>query len=139
MTPDTPRPGTPAPHVPRQGKPARRWPDPGTPSGAVLYAVIAGLIVWIIISILSHVHIIISWHLSVTTVGLEPAPEELRSGSTAPLRPASPAPPVAACEEADGSGRDRRGEHQREIARPLVKNHANLDRVALSADAVTRR
>jgi len=37
----------------------------------VLYAVIAGLIVWIIISILSHVHIIISWHLSVTTVGSE--------------------------------------------------------------------
>src|SRR5215469_12170972 len=62
MTPDTPRRGTPAPHAPRQGKPARRWPDPGTPSGAVLYAVIAGLIVWIIISILSHVHVLISWH-----------------------------------------------------------------------------
>jgi hypothetical protein len=62
MTPDTPRPGTHAPHAPLQGKPARRWPDPGTPSGAVLYAVIAGLIVWIIISLLSHVHIIISWH-----------------------------------------------------------------------------
>jgi hypothetical protein len=62
MTPDTPRPGTPAPHAPRQREPARRWPDPSTPSGAVLYAVIAGLIVWITISILSHVHIIISWH-----------------------------------------------------------------------------
>ena len=35
---------------------------PQHPPGAVLYAVIAGLIVWITIAILSHVHIIISWH-----------------------------------------------------------------------------
>ena len=76
MTPDTPRPGTPAPHAPQQGphapqqgKPVRPWPDPGTPSGAVLHAVIAGLIVWIIVSILSHVHIIISWHLVTRRAG----------------------------------------------------------------------
>ncbi len=62
MTADTPRPEMPAPQAPRPGKPARRWPDPGTPSGAVLYAVIAGLIVWIIIGILSHVHIVVTWH-----------------------------------------------------------------------------
>ena len=62
MTPDTSHPGTPAPHAPRQGKPTRRWPDPDTPSGAVLYTAIAGLIVWIIINILSHVHITVIWH-----------------------------------------------------------------------------
>lgn len=47
----------------RPWKPAaRRWPEPATPQGAVLYAVIAGLIVWLLIDVLSHVHIYISWH-----------------------------------------------------------------------------
>jgi hypothetical protein len=62
MTSDTPSPGAPTPQAPSPTKPARRWPDPGTPRGAVLYAVIAGLIVWIIIGILSHIHILITWH-----------------------------------------------------------------------------
>lgn len=34
-------------------------PDPGTPGGVVLYAVIAGLIIWAITDILSH--IVILW------------------------------------------------------------------------------
>jgi hypothetical protein len=55
VTSGTPSPGAPAPQAPSPGKPVRRWPDPGTPWGAVLYAVIAGLIVWIIIGILSHI------------------------------------------------------------------------------------
>ena len=67
MTSGTPSPGAPAPQAPSPGKPVRRWPDPGTPWGAVLYAVIAGLIVWIIIGILSHIHILITWHLSPST------------------------------------------------------------------------
>lgn len=40
-------------------RPRRLLPDPGTPSGVVLYAVIAGLIIWAITAILSHV--VISW------------------------------------------------------------------------------
>jgi hypothetical protein len=39
---------------------AGHWPEPGTPLGAVLYAVIAGLILWLLISVLSHIQI--SWH-----------------------------------------------------------------------------
>jgi hypothetical protein len=39
-----------------------RWPEPSTPRGAVLYAVIAGLIVWLVVNVLSHVHVTISWH-----------------------------------------------------------------------------
>lgn len=34
-------------------------PDPATPLGVVLYAVIAGLIIWAITDILSH--IVIGW------------------------------------------------------------------------------
>jgi hypothetical protein len=67
VTVGTPSPGAPAPQAPSPGKPARRWPDPGAPWGAVLYAVIAGLIVWIIISILSHIDVLITWHLSPST------------------------------------------------------------------------
>ena len=78
MTPGTPSPGAPAPQAPSSGKPVRRWPDPGTPRGAVLYAVIAGLIVWTIISILSHIQILITWHLSPSTA------RSARSGSTRP-------------------------------------------------------
>jgi hypothetical protein len=47
------------PPPPRHG---RSWPEPATPQGAVLYAVIAGLIVWLVVSVLSHVQVSISWH-----------------------------------------------------------------------------
>ena len=61
MTAPIPGPRTPAPQPPRPDRGTLRWPDPTTPSGAVLYAVIAGLILWLIINILSHIHIIITW------------------------------------------------------------------------------
>lgn len=86
VTSGTPSPGAPAPQAPSPGKPARRWPDPGTPWGAVLYAVIAGLIVWIIISILSHIHILITWHLSPSTA------RSARPGCTRPPRARPPRP-----------------------------------------------
>ena len=57
-----PGPRTPAPQPPRPDKRSLRWPDASTPSGAVLYAVIAGMIVWIVVNVLSHVHIAITWH-----------------------------------------------------------------------------
>jgi hypothetical protein len=38
-----------------------RWPEPGSPRGAGLYAVIAGLIVWLLIGVLSHVQVYVSW------------------------------------------------------------------------------
>lgn len=44
-------------HHPQQ--PRGRLPDPGTPGGVVLYAVIAGVIIWAITDILSH--IVIGW------------------------------------------------------------------------------
>lgn len=40
----------------------RRWPDASTPWGAVLYAVVGGLIVWLLVNVLPHVHIAVSWH-----------------------------------------------------------------------------
>jgi hypothetical protein len=40
----------------------RWWPDASTPWGAVLYAVLGGLIVWLLVNVLPHVHIAISWH-----------------------------------------------------------------------------
>jgi hypothetical protein len=57
-----PRPRTPAPQPPRPDRPAPCWPEPSTPGGTVLYAVIAGLILWIVVTVLSHIHVIISWH-----------------------------------------------------------------------------
>jgi hypothetical protein len=62
MTAAVPGPGTAGPERPRPDKRILRWPEPSTPWGAVLYAVIAGLIVWIIVTVLSHVHVAISWH-----------------------------------------------------------------------------
>lgn len=62
MTALVPGPGTPAPRPPRQDRRALRWPDANTPSGAVLYAVIAGTIVWLVVNVLSHVHVVITWH-----------------------------------------------------------------------------
>jgi hypothetical protein len=40
-------------------QPRRLLPDPGTPGGVVLYSVIAGLIIWAITDLLSH--IVITW------------------------------------------------------------------------------
>lgn len=42
----------------------RLWPETSTRWGAVLYAVIGGLIVWLLVDVLPHVHIHISigWH-----------------------------------------------------------------------------
>jgi len=37
-------------------------PDPGKPIGAVPYAVVGGLIVWLLMNILPHVHVSITWH-----------------------------------------------------------------------------
>ena len=62
MTTPTPRPRTSAPRPPQPDKHTLHWPDTTTPAGAVLYAVIAGLIVWLLINVLSHVHIVITWH-----------------------------------------------------------------------------
>jgi hypothetical protein len=62
MTASLPGPGTPAPQPPQPDKRPLRWPQPSTPRGAVLYAVIAGLIVWIVVTVLTHLHVAISWH-----------------------------------------------------------------------------
>jgi hypothetical protein len=61
MTALVPGPGTPAPLPPRPGRRALRWPEASTPSGAILYAMIGGLLVWFLVDILPHVHIVISW------------------------------------------------------------------------------
>lgn len=57
-------PGAPDPESPvrRRGRKGRWWPETGTPWGAVLYAVLGGLIVWLLVDVLPHVHISISWH-----------------------------------------------------------------------------
>lgn len=46
------------------GKPRGWWPDASTPRGAVLYAVLGGLIVWLLVDVLPHIHIhiTIAWH-----------------------------------------------------------------------------
>lgn len=62
MTEPAPRPRTPLPQPRLAGKRAARWPEPSTRLGATLYAIIGGLIVWFLVSILPHVHIAISWH-----------------------------------------------------------------------------
>jgi hypothetical protein len=57
----SPSTGTPGPDSPDRSPTSRgRWPEPTTPQGAILYAVAAGLIVWLLISVLSHVHVY--WH-----------------------------------------------------------------------------
>jgi hypothetical protein len=60
---------TPGPEVPASSHPARPeeakgrwWPETSTPWGAVLYAVIGGLTVWLLVNVLPHVHVSISWH-----------------------------------------------------------------------------
>ena len=45
------------------GNPRFRWPEPSSRCGALLYATLAGLIVWLLGSeVLAHIHIAISWH-----------------------------------------------------------------------------
>ena len=62
MTARVPDPRTPLPQDPHAVKRAWCWPDASRPSGAILYAIIGGLIVWFLVDILPHVHIAISWH-----------------------------------------------------------------------------
>ncbi len=62
MTAPVSGPRTPAPRSPRPDRHLLYWPDASTPSGAVLYAIIGGLIVWLVVNILSHVHVAITWH-----------------------------------------------------------------------------
>jgi hypothetical protein len=38
-----------------------QWPDPAKPSGAVFYAVVGGLIVWLLVDIVPHIHVAITW------------------------------------------------------------------------------
>jgi hypothetical protein len=63
MTAPDARHGEPTPERPGQlGKPKSRWwPDASTPRGAVLYAAIGGLIVWLLVNVLPHIHISITW------------------------------------------------------------------------------
>lgn len=62
MTEPAPDPRTSAPQSSHPGKRAVRWPETSTRLGAILYAIIGGLIVWFLVDILPHVHIAISWH-----------------------------------------------------------------------------
>jgi hypothetical protein len=52
----------PGPRTPHPGRHALRWPEASAPLGAILYAIIGGLIVWVLVDILPHIHIAISWH-----------------------------------------------------------------------------
>ena len=62
MTASASGPGTPVPQPPRPGRRTLRWPETSAPAGAILYAILGGLIVWLLVDILPHVHIAISWH-----------------------------------------------------------------------------
>jgi hypothetical protein len=63
MTAPDARHGGPTPERSGQlGKPQSRWwPDASTPRGAVLYAAIGGLIVWLLVNVVPHIHISITW------------------------------------------------------------------------------
>lgn len=37
------------------------WPDPAKPPGAMFYAVVGGLIVWLLVDIVPHIHVAITW------------------------------------------------------------------------------
>ena len=62
MTAPVHGPRTPAPQPPRLGGRGLRWPEASTRSGAILYAIIGGLIVLLLVNVVPHVHIAISWH-----------------------------------------------------------------------------
>jgi len=53
-----------APDTPSTRKPARRWRWPRTDSasGVIFHEVIGGLIVYVLVDVLPHVHIAISYH-----------------------------------------------------------------------------
>jgi hypothetical protein len=40
---------------------SKRWPDPGKPPGAVFYAVVGGLIVWLLVDVIPHLHVSVTW------------------------------------------------------------------------------
>jgi hypothetical protein len=109
MTPDTPRPGTPAPHAPRQGKPVRPpLARPRHPLGCRALRSHRRADRLDHLSILSHVHIIISWHLSATTAGsgdrAGTAVVQARDGA---VRPAPCNRPVRLEQDRDGMTVDR--------------------------------
>ena len=62
MTTRVPGRMTPVPPSPPPGPHGLHWPEASTPLGAILYGIIGGLIVWLLVDILTHVHIAISWH-----------------------------------------------------------------------------
>jgi hypothetical protein len=45
----------------RPEKPRGWWPQRTTPMGAVLYGAIGSLAVWLLIELLSHIRIYVSW------------------------------------------------------------------------------
>ena len=48
---------------PDEGRRARRmWPPADSRYGAVLYAVIGGLVATVLVGVLSHIHVYVSWH-----------------------------------------------------------------------------
>jgi hypothetical protein len=61
MTAPAPKARTQALRPPQPDRRVLHWPDASTPTGAVLYPVIAGLIVWLLVNILSRVHVT-TWH-----------------------------------------------------------------------------
>jgi hypothetical protein len=62
MTTPLPGPRTPVPQPSQPRRRTLRWPETSAPAGAILYAIMGGLIVWLLVDILPHVHIAISWH-----------------------------------------------------------------------------
>lgn len=61
MTAPVSGPRSPSPRQPRPDIRAWRWPDPTTPAGAVLYGFIGALILWLLITVLSHINVAVTW------------------------------------------------------------------------------
>jgi hypothetical protein len=62
MTAIVPGDGTPESQPPPSDGRRLRWPDASTRWGAILYAIIGGFVASVLITVLSHVHVVISWH-----------------------------------------------------------------------------
>jgi len=62
MTTPVPRPRMSDPRPTRPDRRPLRCPEPGTRLGAILYGTIGGLIVWLLVDVLPHIHIAFSWH-----------------------------------------------------------------------------